>query len=84
MCHESYYDEQGKYHDHDPNASWSTMSCSQGHKLFIRLEHQCGSCDYNKGESLIGLYGSNGDAFVAEFRKNEAGEWERALVTTTG
>jgi len=26
-----FYDEEGKYHDHDPNSSSTSYSCSNGH-----------------------------------------------------
>ena len=36
-----FYDEEGKYHDHDPNTRTTSYSCSNGHKW---VESSCGSC----------------------------------------
>ena len=48
MCPESYYDEDGKRHWHDPNGSTSTYECSNGHQVSVTTHDPCGSCDYNK------------------------------------
>ncbi len=32
MCSDPFYDEDGKYHNHDPNTSVSHYACSNGHK----------------------------------------------------
>lgn len=32
MCAVPYYDEQGRYHYHDPNTSTYTYQCSNGHE----------------------------------------------------
>ena len=31
MCADSYYDEEGQYHHHDPNIHAWTATCSKGH-----------------------------------------------------
>jgi hypothetical protein len=36
-----FYDEDGKHHDHDPNTSTTSFSCSNGHKW---SESSRGSC----------------------------------------
>ncbi len=32
MHSQPFYDEKGKYHDHDPNITTSQYSCSNGHR----------------------------------------------------
>lgn len=33
MCTQEYYDEDGKYHFHNPNTITTEYSCSNGHKF---------------------------------------------------
>ena len=46
MCGNNFYDEEGKYHVHDPNTSTGTYSCSKGHEWSITRRTSCPSCDY--------------------------------------
>ena len=32
MCINRFYDEDGKYHVHDPNLIWTSYYCSAGHE----------------------------------------------------
>jgi hypothetical protein len=41
-----YYDEEGKYHSHDPNTSSFWYSCSNGHEWGESSYRACPSCDY--------------------------------------
>lgn len=41
-----YYDEDGVYHDHDPNTTTTGYSCSRGHKFTIRTKRSCPNCTY--------------------------------------
>jgi hypothetical protein len=48
-----FYDEDGVYHDHDPNVSSSTLTCSNGHKWAESSKSPCPApgCDYGKAAS---------------------------------
>lgn len=48
----SYYDEDGRYHNHDPNWSSTTMRCSNGHLVSLKTRNKCRACDYG-GEKEI-------------------------------
>lgn len=41
-----YYDEEGAYHSHDPNAITGSYSCSNGHEWSESSYRACPSCDY--------------------------------------
>lgn len=48
MCVEEYWDEQGKYHWHDPNAHYTICKCSNGHRLIRYDSTRCENCDYGR------------------------------------
>ena len=48
-----YYDEDGKYHNHDMNTSTYSYSCSQGHKWTVSSNEKCPSCDFGKESTAI-------------------------------
>lgn len=52
MMGHDYYDEAGKYHNHDPNTTSVTYHCSNGHQWISAYKTKCRSCNYNhsKGE----------------------------------
>lgn len=58
MGYERYYDEDGKYHVHDPNHSTGTYTCSKGHKWHVTRQKQCPSCEY--GHQRDAANGSEG------------------------
>lgn len=41
-----YYDEQGTYHDHDPNNTEHFFRCSNGHEFSEKSYNRCISCDW--------------------------------------
>jgi hypothetical protein len=43
-----YYDEEGRYHSHDPNLSTQFFECSNGHVSKVTTLKKCGSCDFGK------------------------------------
>lgn len=45
-----YYDEDGEYHDHDPNRNTFFFECSEGHEFTTYSTHPCPNpkCDYGK------------------------------------
>lgn len=45
MAWEPYYDEEGRFHMHDPNISVEPYRCSLGHRFNVRCQG-CGSCDW--------------------------------------
>jgi hypothetical protein len=42
MAGDTYYDEDGRYHNHDPNIT--TFSCSRGHSWGESRQHECQTC----------------------------------------
>lgn len=48
-----YYDEEGKYHDHDPNTHTTEYRCSNGHDILVSRKSQCPNCDYGKDTENI-------------------------------
>ena len=52
MGWQSYYDEDGHYHSHDPNRASFGANCSQGHRWHIDQVHGCSAagCDYGGSE----------------------------------
>ena len=82
MGFESYYDEEGKYHHHDPNSSWSNASCSNGHRFFVRSGNRCSNCEFGNTSRMT--LDNEDKALRVDYCMNENGEWERELATTTG
>ena len=41
MCGESYYDGDGKFHNHDPNTRSTLYSCSNGHRWSESSRGEC-------------------------------------------
>jgi hypothetical protein len=41
MAWQPYYDEAGKYHDHDPNGNTTHYRCSLGHEFEVTAYQQC-------------------------------------------
>lgn len=52
MACPSYYDEDGKYHNHDFNSATSEYSCSQGHRWVQTTRGRCW-CGWSGGETTI-------------------------------
>lgn len=52
MGTQSYYDEKGRRHWHDPNSHFSAMSCSNRHKFGITSSSRCGveGCTFGHDE----------------------------------
>ena len=48
MGYQTYYDENGQYHSHNPNATTKMAHCSNQHKMKILSNTKCPSCDYGK------------------------------------
>jgi hypothetical protein len=36
-----FYDEDGNYHNHDPNTTSTQYSCSNGHTWVEKTQHKC-------------------------------------------
>lgn len=51
MGHYPYYDEDGIYHNHDPNWTTSGYSCSRGHQFSRATLKECPNCTYGREES---------------------------------
>lgn len=48
----SYYDEDGKYHNHDSNSRSYEYRCSMGHQIFVSPSNRCSSCDFGHDETI--------------------------------
>jgi hypothetical protein len=48
-----YYDENGKYHNHDPNWYNTSYHCSEGHSFSISCRTSCASCDFGSEEPTV-------------------------------
>ncbi len=44
MIGNAYYDEEGKYHNHDPNEQSDVYHCSNGHHIVVGTLKGCRSC----------------------------------------
>ena len=42
MAWHPYYDEEGRYHAHDPNRQARDFSCSRGHEWSVPIRCWCG------------------------------------------
>ena len=51
MLGQRYYDEQGRYHDHDPNSHTYSYSCSNEHRWVETIYDLCLNCDFNAGRN---------------------------------
>ena len=45
MSGQTYYDETGAYHRHDPNIYTTSYSCSNGHRWVTESRHRCPACE---------------------------------------
>lgn len=43
-----YYDEEGLFHNHDPNVFTNGYSCNKGHKWSVKALRPCLNCDYGQ------------------------------------
>ena len=48
-----YYDEDGNWHNHNPNTLTSRYYCSNDHIWQETYIGNCDSCDYGKGTSKV-------------------------------
>jgi hypothetical protein len=48
-----YYDEEGKYHYHDPNKRSTEYSCSQGHRWIESRSSPCSHCDFGHEKPTV-------------------------------
>lgn len=50
MSWQPYHDEDGTYHNHDPNRGTYHYECSNGHALQMNVLDKCPGCDYGMRE----------------------------------
>ena len=48
-----YYDEDGRYHSHDPNWTSSDYRCSNGHQWTERSQNGCEACGTDGEQRVI-------------------------------
>jgi len=51
MAYTTYWDEEGIYHDHDPNTHTRSYTCSNGHSWTIKRINPCPAEGCTHGES---------------------------------
>jgi NAD-dependent SIR2 family protein deacetylase len=56
MGFQTYNDEDGNYHSHNPNTRSASYSCSNGHMFTISGQDKCPSCDYGAGTRKINAF----------------------------
>lgn len=61
MGYIDWYDEQGKYHDHDDNTRTSYCKCSNGHEFEYRQENSCWCGWVGKTEKYTMIDGKKSD-----------------------
>lgn len=44
-----WFDEDGQYHEHDPNIERRTLQCSNGHRWLHTRFPACASCGWSRG-----------------------------------
>ena len=44
MGWQPYYDEDGEFHDHDPNWHGYNYRCSRGHEWYVSRQEKCPAC----------------------------------------
>lgn len=47
-----YYDEEDRYHAHDPNRHSVRYDCSRGHAFVVEETRRCPSCDYGSEPTI--------------------------------
>lgn len=54
MFANSFYDEDGQYHRHDPNSRTTSFGCSNGHEWADSTFPKCriGGCSWNEREAV--------------------------------
>ena len=52
MGYQSYYDEQGEYHKHDPNTKSTSWRCSNGHSGVTNKRDSCW-CGWGKDREMV-------------------------------
>lgn len=48
MAGQQFYDEQGRFHDHDPNTMTTQYSCSNGHVWSSQQLMSCRVCEEDR------------------------------------
>jgi hypothetical protein len=70
-----YWDEGGRFHDHDPNLRSTVYHCTLGHGFEIRTQTPCpeypDNCDFEGEEETFEKAGGDGYSWVATPHVNE-------------
>lgn len=62
----AYYNEDGKYHDHDMNTRSTSYSCSYGHTWSVSSHRSCPSCDFGQDSEEITIHNYEEIKWTAE------------------
>lgn len=49
MAGQEFYDEEGRWHNHDPNITTQSYRCSQGHSWSEDRRSKCRACSADTG-----------------------------------
>ena len=55
LVKEMFYDEEGDYHDHDPNTRSCFYTCSNGHQFWTKSKAPCPNteCDFGTAPETV-------------------------------
>lgn len=53
MYSSPFYDEDGIYHNHDPNILTTDYKCSNGHIFIVRAKIKCPNCKFGSEQPEI-------------------------------
>ncbi len=56
MAFNTWYDEEGKYHSHDPNWNSTGFECTNKHGGVIKKKNKCPSCSYGSKSEEIKVF----------------------------
>ncbi len=55
MGYSVFYDEDGQFHNHDPNTHSVQYACSNGHRFVDKEIRGCPSCNYGRKHEIVRL-----------------------------
>jgi len=66
-----FYDENGVYHDHDPNHHSGGYRCSNGHQWRVSYQASCPNCDYGGNKEITWMDNKQTADMVLSLREVE-------------
>lgn len=56
MGYQSYYDEEGIFHNHNPNIRATVYTCSNKHKFILKDKVHCPTCEYGSDSESVEFF----------------------------